>query len=221
MNNMREDLPLKYVIRTPSRRAETEEMPLVIIMHGRGADAYDLADIAPMLDGPGGYRFVFPNAPNPWEAAPGMTFGFTWFDGLPPEPKSLQSSRQLVMRFLEEVVNRFPTPRGKVILGGFSQGALMALDVGLRTDQPLAGIVAMSGALFEQDLPDLTNRKDQRVLIIHGTLDEMINVNMARHARRVLEQHGLQVEYHEYPMGHHVTPESMAVVSEFIRKCLE
>jgi phospholipase/carboxylesterase len=215
------DLPLRYVLNIPSGRPETDEMPLVMIMHGRGADSYDLADIAPMIDGPDGYRFVFPNAPNKWETAPGMTFGFTWFEGLPPEPKSLAASRRLVQEFLDAAVRHFPTPAGKVILGGFSQGALMALDAGLRTSQPIAGIVAMSGALYEQDLPDLTNRKGQRVLIVHGTMDEMINVNMARRARRVLEQHGLDPEYREFPMGHQVTAESMVVVGEFIRTCLE
>ena len=45
-----------------------------------------IADLAPMLDPPGGARFVFPNAPKPFEAYPGMPFGYTWFDGWPPTP---------------------------------------------------------------------------------------------------------------------------------------
>ena len=217
---MRNDLPLQYVVKTPTGSAGTAEMPLVVVMHGRGADANDLADIAPMLDGPSGYRFVFPNAPNAWEAAPGMTFGYTWFDGLPPDASSLRSARVRLTEFLDAAVKHFPTPAGKVVLAGFSQGALMALDVGLRRDD-LAGIVAMSGALDERDLPDLAHNKDRRVLIVHGTADEMINVNMARRARRVLESHGLDPEYHEFPMGHHLPPQSMAIVGEFIRRCLE
>ena len=193
-------------------------MPLVAIMHGRGADANDLADIAPYLDGPAGYRFLFPNAPKPWEAAPGMTFGFTWFEGLPPDPASLAASRAKLAEFLDAGLQRFPTPAGKFVIGGFSQGGLMALDAGLRRGD-VAGIVVMSGALFEADLPPL--RKEQRVLIVHGKLDEMIDVNRARRARRVLEDHGLEPEYHEFAMGHQVTMESIAVVSEFIRSCLE
>ena len=66
---------LKYVLRVPSLRPDDEPLPLVLLMHGRGADANDLADLAPMLDPPGGARFVFANAPKPFEAAPGMTFG--------------------------------------------------------------------------------------------------------------------------------------------------
>jgi phospholipase/carboxylesterase len=217
---MREDLPLKYVVEIPSRRPEDDEMPLVVVMHGRGADANDLADIAPMIDGPSGYRFVFPNAPNAWEAAPGMKYGFTWFEGLPPDANSLRAARGRLIEFLDGALKRFPTPPGKVVLAGFSQGALMALDVGLRRDD-LAGIVAMSGALDERDLPDLSARRNRRVLIVHGTADEMINVNMARRTRRVLESHDLNPEYHEFPMGHQVTTQSMAVVGEFIRKCLE
>jgi phospholipase/carboxylesterase len=208
--NLRSDLPLRYALRTPSHRPDSDEMPLMIIMHGRGADANDLADIAPYLDN--GYRFLFPNAPNPWEAAPGMTFGFTWFDGLPPEPRSLEASRAKLATFIDDARQKFPATR--LVLGGFSQGALMALDAGLRRDD-VAGIVAMSGALYEADLPTL--RKDQRVLIVHGTLDEMINVNLARRARRALEDRGLKPEYHEFAMGHQVTPESLEIVSEFIR----
>ncbi|HSP16431.1 MAG TPA: alpha/beta fold hydrolase [Thermoanaerobaculia bacterium] len=202
---------------TPSGRPESESMPLVVITHGRGADANDLADIAPYLDATPGYRFLFPNAPNRWEPEPGMTFGFTWFDGLPPVPASLAAARSAVLDFLDAALKRFPTPSGKMVVGGFSQGGLMALDAGLRRND-VAGIVAMSGALYEADLPPL--RKDQRVLIVHGTFDEMINVNMARRARRVLEDRGLDPEYHEFAMGHQVTPESLAVVSEFIRSCL-
>jgi phospholipase/carboxylesterase len=206
-------MTLKYVLSVPSGKPDDAELPLVIVLHGRGADANDLADIAPMIDD--GYRFVFPNAPQQFEAYPGMTFGYTWFDGLPPEQKSLEASRNLLLQFIDDVVARYPTPQGKIVLSGFSKGGMMSLDSGFRTKQKLAGIVVMSGALYEGDLPPL--RKGLPVLIVHGTADEMINVNMARRARRVLEEHGLEPEYHEYPMGHQVSQESLAVVGEFIR----
>jgi phospholipase/carboxylesterase len=203
----------------PSDRTE-DKLPLIIMMHGRGADAHDLADVAPLLDGPGGYRFVFPNAPRPWEAQPGMTFGFTWFDGWPPRGESFRQSRRLVLAFLDAVVKRYPTPEGKLIISGFSQGALVALDVGFRTKQQVAAIVAMSGAIYEDELPDLDSNRDKRVLLVHGTNDEVIPVNAARRTRRVLEDHGIEPEYHEFPMGHQLTEESIAVVAEFISRSL-
>lgn len=212
------DLALKYMLIVPSGKADSAEMPLVFVLHGRGADANDLAGIAPSIDGPGGYRFVFPNAPEPFEPAPGFQFGYTWFDGWPAERHSFLQSRTLLLRFVDETLARYPTPAGKVILSGFSQGGMMSLDAGFRTAQKLAGIAVMSGALYEDDLPPF---KPMPVLMVHGTQDDMIPVLAARRARRVLEQHGIEPEYHEFPIGHYVTPESLAVVAGFIRRCLE
>src|SRR6185369_2997800 len=109
---------LQYVLRTPTGRDDSSELPLVIVLHGRGADANDLSDLAPYL-GPD-FRFVFPNAPKPFEPMPGYSFGFTWFDGWPAERKSLLESRTLLLTFLDEIVAKYPTPRGKAILCGFS-----------------------------------------------------------------------------------------------------
>ena len=210
------DLPLRYALSVPSGKTDDAELPLVLVLHGRGADANDLVDIAPLIDN--NYRFIFPNAPEPFEAAPGFTFGYTWFDGWPAERKSFVRSRELLLQFIDEAVARYPTPPGKIILSGFSQGGMMSIDVGFRTKQKLAGIVVMSGALNEQDPPPFN--PDIPVLMIHGTQDDMIPVLAAHRARRVLEDHGVHLEYHEFPMGHHVTPESMAVVRDFLLRRL-
>ena len=211
------ELSLRYALSVPSRKPEDAKMPLVFILHGRGADANDLVEIAPLIDN--NYRFIFPNAPEPFEPAPGFRFGFTWFDGWPAERGSFVRSRELILRFIDEAVAAFPTPEGKVILSGFSQGGMMSIDAGFRTPQKLAGIVVMSGALYEEELPPFS--RDIPVLMVHGTQDDMIPVLAARRARRVLEEHGVKVEYHEFPMGHYVTPESMAVVNQFLQRCLE
>ena len=208
------DLPLRYVMTVPS--GQEGPLPLVIILHGRGADMNDLAALAPPLDG--GYRFLFPNAPKAFEPMPGYSFGWTWFDGWPPERGSIAESRRLLLDFLDAAIDLYPPPAGKVVLGGFSQGALMALDCGFRTTQPLAGIVVMSGALFEDELPPF---KPLPVLIAHGAGDDVIPVLAARRTRHVLEEHGLSPEYHEFPMAHNVDPEEVEVVREFLAKCLK
>jgi phospholipase/carboxylesterase len=189
-------------------------MPMVIMMHGRGADMNDLADLAPLLDAPDGARFVFPNAPKPFEAYPGMSFGWTWFEGWPPTQESVRESREVLLEFLDEITARYPTT--SLIVSGFSQGAMMALDVGLRRDA--TAIIVMSGGLYEDDLPDLAARKQTPVLISHGSLDDVVPVNYARRARALLEDAGFDVEYHEYPMGHQVVMEEVAVVKEFIAR---
>lgn len=208
---------LKALVSTPSGRSETEELPMVVILHGRGADNRDLADLAPMLDN-GRCRFVFPNAPRQFEPYPGMTFGWTWFDGWPPQRGSLAESRRLLLALLDEIMQRYPTSR--LILGGFSQGALMSLDCGLRMEPPPAGIIVMSGGLDEDDLPDLRSRAGQRVLICHGTADDVVPVIHARRARHILEEHGIDTEYHEFPIGHQVSEEEVAIARNFIGVCL-
>jgi len=187
---------------------------MVIMIHGRGADMNDLADLAPLLDPPVGARFVFPNAPEPFEAYPGMTFGWTWFEGWPPEEESVAASREILLRFLDEITTRYPTT--SLVVSGFSQGAMMSLDAGLRTTRDVAAIVAMSGGLYEHELPDLAARNTVPVLVSHGSLDDVVPVNYARRARAVLEAAGFNVEYHEYPMGHQVVMEEVAVVKEFL-----
>src|SRR5438128_814738 len=209
-------LSLTYVVRAPQGSSESDLLPLVFVLHGRGADANDLADLAPMMGG--GYRFIFPNAPEPFEPAPGFQFGYMWFEGWPGEPDSIKKSRNILLIFMDEILRRYATPPGKVILSGFSQGGLMSLDVGFRTKQKIAGIVVMSGALYEDDPPPFS--REIPVLMVHGTEDDMIPVLAARRTRRILESHGIEPEYHEFPMGHFVTPESIAVVAEFIARCL-
>jgi len=207
---------LQYVLRTPGGRPDSDEMPLVVVLHGRGADANDLADLAPYL-GPD-FRFIFPNAPKPFEAMPGYSFGFTWFDGWPPEGNSIVESRELLLQFLDEIIAKYPTPPGKVVLCGFSQGGMMSLDAGFRTAVELAAIVVMSGALYETDPPPFTRKIP--VMITHGTEDDVIPLLAAHRTRRVLEEHGVDVEYHEFPMGHQISEESMAVIAAFMARSL-
>ena len=203
---------LQYVKQVPSGQPDDAELPLVIVMHGRGADANDLADIAPYLDH--GYRFLFPNAPRPFEMYPGMSYGYSWFDGWPAEPKSFRESRQQVLDFIDQALLQFPTPAGKVIISGFSQGGMMALDTGFRTEKAIAGIVCMSAGLNEPEMPPFT--KKTPVLIVHGTDDEVVPVIHARRTRAVLEEHGIDTTYQEFPMGHHVTEESLSLVRDFM-----
>ena len=97
---------------------------------------------------------------------------------------------------------------------------MMALDAGYRMKTKPAAIVAMSGAINENELPDLRARAEVPVIVVHGSVDDVIPVNAARRTRRVLEEHGVEPEYHEFPMSHQVSQESIAVVAEFVARVL-
>jgi len=90
----------------------------------------------------------------------------------------------------------------------------MALDTAFRIERPIAGIVCMSGALNEDELPPL--KRTIPVLVIHGTGDDVLPVVNARRTRAVLESHGIDTTYQEFPMAHHVTEESLNLVRDFM-----
>lgn len=209
------DLTLPYIEHSSGAAPGT---PIIVLIHGRGADASDLVDLSSMI-GPG-YRYLFPDAPRDFEPMPGYRFGRTWFDGLPPEAESFRKSLDTLVRWLEEIAARYETPTSRMLIGGFSQGGVMSLGAGFRIEPPPAGIVAMSGAFNEVDAPDLSSRRDVPVCIVHGTTDDILPVNYARRARAVLEEAGIEVDYGEYDMAHHVTLESMTQVRHFIERVL-
>lgn len=219
MKKTHEDTALRYVEIVPSGQP-AQGQPLVIVLHGRGADSSDLADLAPYLADGAGYRFVFPDAPHPFEPMPGYRIGHSWFHGWPAEPESFRQSRRLLLEFISQMFERYRATAGKTVLCGFSQGGMMSLDAGFRLEQPPAGIVVMSGAINEHDLPPLRERPNLPVLIVHGTADDMIPVLAAHRTRRILEEHGIDPEYHEFPIGHWVSEDSLRVVSQFIHRCL-
>jgi len=209
------DGPLRYIETVPHAHEPAELLPLVVGLHGRGSNSDDLAGVASSIDFGSGYRFVFPDAPRKFSYG-----GYSWFDGWPANHDSLISSRTVLIEFIETLRNRYETPDGKLAILGFSQGGLMAIDAGFRLEKPPAAIIVMSGGIYEDDLPDVRSRKDQKTLIVHGLYDDVIPVNLARKARRILEEHGLEPEYEEFPMGHWVTAESMRRVGEFLKNNL-
>ncbi|HUO84204.1 MAG TPA: alpha/beta fold hydrolase [Thermoanaerobaculia bacterium] len=215
-----DDLSLSYLESVPGGKGGSDAMPLVVILHGRGADSQDLAGLAPELESDSGYRFIFPDAPRPFYAAPGIHFGYTWFDGWPPEAGSIRPSRERLDQFLDELHQRYGAGDRATALCGFSQGGMMALDVGLRRPKPLAAIICLSGGLSGVDLPETLERRDQAVLIVHGTLDDMLPVSLGRAARDILEARGLQPEYHELEIGHQISGEEIGMVAAFLHRHL-
>ena len=212
------DLPLPAIEVVPSGSRDPG-LPIIIGLHGRGSDSQDLAGMASEIDGERPFRFFFPNAPKPFEVSPGMAYGFTWFDGWPASRESIDVSRRKLNAFIDEVKKAWPD-HSDLALMGFSQGGLMTLDVGFRRPD-VSTLVVMSGALYEKDPPDFRAQPGKHVLIVHGLYDDVIPVQAARRARAVLMNHGFDPDYEEYPIGHHVSAESMARVRQFLVQSLK
>ncbi len=193
--------------------------PTAIAIHGLGATAEDLVPMAEALGLPG-VRWLFPQAWQPLPHPFGM--GWAWYE-LPPDhrPGILESRRRL-LGLLDELVAAGARPE-RTALVGFSQGAVMSLDVGLRYPRRLAWVAALSGYLFEPEALAAELAPAQRqlpVFLAHGTLDDVVPIAGSRMAAQALRAEGLPVELREYPMAHRIVPEEIADLRAFLARCL-
>lgn len=211
MNNASKYLSLEFIQVPPT----TGKVPkgLIVALHGWGANAEDLASLAPFLNLPD-YQFLFPNAPFPHPYSP---MGRAWYD-LSTENmyKGLAESRQLLTDWLLSLESSTGVPLSRTVLSGFSQGGAMTLDVGLKL--PLAGLVVMSGYLHPGAVPDATSTTTASppVLIMHGRYDQVVPLRAALKAKETLELLEIAVQYYEFDMGHEIQLPMLELIRNFV-----
>lgn len=201
----------------------------VVWLHGLGADGHDFEPIVPHLGVDDlMIRFVFPHAPmRPVTINGGMTMR-AWYDILAldlgrriDEAGVLDSSTRVAELLRRETQRGIPSSR--VILAGFSQGGAIALHLGLRHDENLAGIVALStylvreGSLAEEARDANTTTP---IFQAHGVHDPVVPVELGRHAHETLLALGCKAAWREYPIGHEVSLPEIKEVGDFLRSVL-
>jgi phospholipase/carboxylesterase len=176
---------------------------LVLLLHGLGADGFDLIDLA---SGWGravpDALFVAPHAPEPCDLAP---YGRQWFSVQDRTAARMLAGVQVaaghLAAFLDAEAARLGLGAGDAALMGFSQGAMTALFAGLRHDPPPAAILAYSGRLLAP--PAAERRAWPPVLLVHGEADEIVPVSGSREAEAALRAAGVPVEAAYRPgLGH-------------------
>ncbi len=187
---------------------------LLVILHGWGANADDVGSLLPFLDLPD-YQLLFPNAPFPHSSS---SAGRAWYD-LTTENmyQGLTESRKLLTDWLQSLESVTGVPLSRTILSGFSQGAAMTLDVGLKL--PLAGLVSMSGYLqpgAATNLETLHATSLPPVLIMHGQQDTVVPLQAALLARETLASLGVVVQYQEFDSGHEISLQMLEVFKKFV-----
>lgn len=215
----------------------------VLLCHGFGAPGTDLVGLERMLDAPPGTRFVFPAAPTelglPFSDARAWWMidlaryerdirdgrGATWAPAAGRAgseattrmsrevPSGLAAARERLLALIEEL----HAPR--LVLGGFSQGAMLACDVALRAATPLAGLVLLSGAIVAEDewAPLFAARRGLRVFQSHGTDDPLLPYLVAERLRLLWENAGADVTFEGFRGGHEIPPQVMSELGAFLR----
>ena len=212
---------LRYLTVHPDSYDPNRRYPMVIMLHGFGANMQDLAGLSPVINTTG-YVYAFPNGPEAVELAPGYV-GYSWTH---PErrrdPEEDAKSREKIMGFFDEVMATYGVEPGNAVLGGFSQGGRMAYLCGLGKPDLFAGVVAL-GAAVSDTAPlseQLPTERTQQVFVGHGEFDPQVSVEQARMMRGFLESEGYQPEYHEYPMGHEISRQLVGDLSTWLRGVL-
>ncbi len=219
--------------RLPCVEIETGPDPTasVIWLHGLGADGHDFVPIVPFLGIPDELpiRFVFPHAPSqPVTINQGMVMP-AWYDILEIaidrrfDEEGIRASAELVRTLLAGERER-GIGSERTILAGFSQGGAMAAFVGLRHENPLAGILILSAYLPLPELlaeeASIANRATP-ILCCHGEWDPVVPVALGEKTTQLLAERGYGVEWKTYPAQHSVHPEEIAHVGAWIARVLE
>ncbi|HEX8394134.1 MAG TPA: alpha/beta fold hydrolase [Longimicrobium sp.] len=183
--------------------------PLLVLLHGRGADRFDLLSLAPHL-APDAI-VVTPEAPHPgaaWGYGPGWAW-YRFLGGTRPDPDSFETSQRLLGEFLAELTDTLPVRPGPLVLGGFSQGGTMSVAYALRNPGAVPFAVNLSGFLADHPTVAATAEtvRGTRFFWGHGTMDDAIPFAMGQQGRAALRAAGAELEERDYAMGHGISPD--------------
>ena len=193
--------------------AEAQSRRLFVVLHGLGDSAAGWRWLPAALHLPW-LNYLLVNAPDEYYG------GYSWFDYPGNIGPGVHRSRQLLFGLLDDL-QRQGFPADEITLGGFSQGCLMAIETGLRYPHRFAGIVGISGWVFELEslLRNLTpTARAQRLLVTHGHFDPLLPFAEVRSQAQQLQATGLNLTWHDFPKEHTVHGEAeIAVIRDFVR----
>jgi phospholipase/carboxylesterase len=209
----------------PHLRALSGKPPksLVVFLHGYGSNGQDLISLAPFMQKElPETEFLAPNAPDHWQGMP-MTRGYQWFELGLMDPghiiNGMRKSIPILNAYLDnELAARNLTDKNLVLVG-FSQGTMMALQVGLTRPKACAGILGYSGAYYADPLVESVNKVP--VMLIHGDADVVLSMEYFNNAVESLHAQGIQPETHVRPhLGHGIDPIGLKLGTDFLKKVL-
>ena len=202
----------------------------VIWLHGLGADGHDFVPLVPELGLPADarIRFVFPHAPVRPVSINGGYSMRAWYDikSLTPAGRDDEEGLQETAARIEAYIARerlLGVRADRIVLAGFSQGGAAALHAGLRHDEPLAGILALSCYLpLRARLAETATESNRNtpILMCHGRDDTVVQFEFGAQSRDVLLAAGYAVEFRPYPMAHSLCPAEITDIAAWLKSRL-
>lgn len=204
--------------------------PTVVLFHGYGADMNDLAPLAGVIQGPKNCNWYFPNGPQSVDLG-GHSTGRAWFPirvadmqvGVPLDlseqiPPGLKKARELARQFIDKL----GVSPSKLVIGGFSQGAMLATDLMLHMDEPPAGLALLSGTLISKnEWAELAaQRPGFRFFQAHGARDQVLSFAHSQGLEKLFKTAGWQGQLFRFEGGHEIPSEVLIQLGSYLRKVL-
>ena len=211
-------LSLQHIIKKSSL---TENAPLLIMMHGYGSDENDLFSFASELP----EELFIISVKAPYSMQP---YGNAWYainfdaeKGKWNDNEQAKESRDLIAKFIDEVTSNYLVNKDNVTLLGFSQGSILSYAVALNYPEKVKNIIALSGYLNHDILPENIKERDYSSLDFycsHGSVDQVIPVDWARQTAPFLKSLNIKHQYSEFPVGHGVAPQNFYELKDWLSK---
>jgi len=210
-------LALEYLIREPKVKAEKN--PVLLLLHGYGSNEHDLFSFANEL--PDEYFVIAAQAPYT------LQYGsYAWYainfdtdENKFSDEKQARKSRDLIVEFINQLLEKYPIDAEQVTLLGFSQGAILSYSIALSYPEKVQRVVALSGYLNEALCTEnykTNNFEKLRIFISHGIVDQVIPVGWAQKAPQLLHSLNIPNVYKEYNVGHGVAPQNFVDLKNWL-----
>ncbi len=208
--------------------------PTLVLLHGYGARAEQWLPFVDTIQLPAGGRLVFPQAPQSTRLPGVPPGGRGWWPlgladyvpvggGVPDisatKPAGIKTAAAFVRTLLEDVRASSGRP---ILLGGFSQGAMVSGEVAFMSDEPIDGLILLSGTSVDEAswIARLPERRGLPVFIAHGRADPTLPFAVAERLKDALIDAGLDVTWHPFDGGHQVPAEVVDGLNRFIVRVL-
>ncbi len=205
---------LIYKVKEPAIKSENP--PLMILLHGYGSNEDDLMSLAPFM--PQEYLVVSARAPKKLSEN-----SFAWYNidrssgTIKTEVSETENAKNQIITFIQDIQKKYKVDKNKVVLFGFSQGAILSYSVAFSKPDLVKGIAVMSGRLLDEDKPLLKHDLSKlKVFISHGTADKMLSIDSGRSAAKLLQEHKVNTTYKEFNDGHTINQEMMTSFLEWL-----
>lgn len=202
-----------------------EKKPVIILFHGYGADAFDLAALAEVTPGLSDWTWIFPQGPSEVPIGPGWT-GRAWWpldlekltslrDISLESPESLPGLRKKVLAMIATLKR----PWSEIVIGGFSQGGMLAADVALHAPENPRALVLLSTALINKAVwqPMAAQRKGLPFFQSHGMQDTVLDLKNGQRLESFLVSQGLKGKLRQFPGGHEIPMPVLREMGEFLQ----